>query len=260
MGGYCGKRSSVRTNIIKAYGKMTLPKYVAGYYSTTNTANNVVPEMFFGFYNSTGNLGFDLGILHVGGNQWKAFYGGYGEWDDSSIFNIEVGSIIYANAWVELTARGWCAKLNLSRQGYDNTDIIQFVHYIKNTSVANQCNKGFRINREVSIAANDGALRTYETTGSYIYDAMFSDCTLIERTGAYCRWTDKESINIKQVQPWQGGRFKCKYKNAPGKRNAIELRKDEGNVNTKFISADCRNVKDSTGTIYAKDTISIHFK
>ncbi len=206
-----------------------------------------------------------MGILHTGGNQWKACYSGYTgantvEWEDSTAtISINLGSTIYANGWVEKDSLGrWHAKLNLSRQGYDYTDIIHFDHIINNSSVKNQCESGFRVNREVAIAVNDGAVSMYENTNCYIHNATYTEHTLIAKTGAYCRWTDSESIDIETVQPWKGGIYTCIYKDAPGKSNALELRKDEGNVISRYISAQCGNTTVG-GETYSSDCTSIQF-
>ncbi len=265
MSGYCCKRSSARTNIVKVYGKWTLPTACAGIYSASDTNYNIVPEMFFGFYDSTGNIGFDLGILHTGGNQWKACYSGYAgsgkiEWEDTkNTVSINLGSTIYANGWVEKDTSGiWHAKLNLSTRGYDYKDIVHFDHIIGNSSVKNQCESGFRVNREVAVAVNDGAVSYYESRNCYIHNATYTEHTLIAKTGSYCRWTDSESIDIKNVLPWRGGIFKCNYKNAQGKANALELRKDEGDVVSKYISAECGNTT-AGGETYASECVTIQF-
>lgn len=264
MSGYCCKRSSARTNIIKVYGKWTLPTACAGVYSTSDTSYNIVPEMFFGFYDPTGNIGFDLGILHTGGSQWRACYSGYTgtnsvEWDDSdNTFSLTLGSTIYANGWVEKVSGKWYAKLNLSRVGYDYSDIIYFEHEINNSSVKNQCESGFRVNREIAIAVNDNAVSYYESRNCYIHNATYTEHTLIEKNGAYCRWTDSESIDIANVLPWNGGIYECDYENATGKSNALELRKDEGDVVSKYISAECGNTTVG-GETYSSECVTIQF-
>ena len=240
MGGYSCRRRTKRTNLYQVYGKWTIPTSAAGVYVPyPNHESNILPEMLFGFYPASGSQGFDIGIFLTGNNTWKAFYGSSaGDWDEKNLnMTLTPGTTLYANAWFEKPTSTSCvAHFTLSTTGYNNANVVNFTHTLKSIdqNIINNIGAGCVINREIVIAANVDAENTYENSGSYLYDAEFSQHTLMAVNNTSCVWSDSESANIRTVNPFPNS----SYINGSGSNiNILELRKDNGTVDLSHISA-----------------------
>ncbi len=235
-GGYSCKRESKRDNIIKVYGKWTIPYGYGGIYSDTNTAQNIVPSMFFGFVGNTG-YNLDLGFHYAGGSQWKTFYSQCNEeWelvydDKGPTFTVTPGQTVYVNAWVEDNS----ICLNVSGSNYESSELINGTYRVSliNDKFKDSYDHGYKILREIAIAANN---EDYETSGCYMSGGVMDEHTLIAVNGQYYIWTDAESLDIEKYDHYKdyttGIEYKCKYIHDSSNRSVLELRKDLADLTT----------------------------
>lgn len=257
MSGYSSQRKSLVMGKA-AYGLLTIPTNYAGICpapQTTEYVKNIIPEIFFGFYNAqTGGSGLDIGIRVDTGGGWVGFaYGtsGYFSYPNSDKVSfkstISPGETIYMKSWIQNSK----AYLNVSKTGYTNTDMLDapWSVNITNTTFAARANSGqagYEINREISIASNPAS---YETSGTYNINAQFLQCGFITTSEVTYIWTDANSLaHAANSQELFGT-------DANGRR-VIRLRKDGAMVNASRIKLIGRTDSGSGAT----EKVSIDFK
>ena len=257
--GYSCKRTTINNTIYQVYGKWTIPSSSAGIYSETNTNNNIPPEMFFGFYTSTG-VGYDIGILLTGNNHWKAFYGStQGGWSDANLsVTLIPGETLYVNSWFEKPTANTCVvHLTLSRTSYSHNEVGNFSYSLQpnDQAIINSIGPGCRVNREIAIPANYGARNTYLNSGCYLNEGRFSEHTIMMVNGSYSVWTDSITLDVETLNPSPGA-YDYLYDDTG--KSVLEFRKDEkqkGENVRKCISAN-RGNNSVTG---AFETVTIQY-
>ena len=105
---------------------------------------------------------------------------------------------------------------------------------------------GYAVNREIAIGANSDATN-YETSGCYLTEGKFLQHGLVNAGGVTYIWTDENSYAFPADS-------KVILIGGADGRKILKLRKDNGTVDSKKISATRTDSK--TG---ATETVSINF-
>ncbi len=253
MGGYsCLRKFKFKGK--EVYGKVTVPTAWAGLcpgdFDSSKIGENVVPEIFVGYYCPNG---IDIGIRVGGGGGWRPFcYGNTGivlsSVTDGQIFNtskVTPGTMLYMRTWIEKVGSKYYAKINVSKSAYDGTDLMNqpFSVQVNSSFGSTALSGGCDINREISIAANPSS---YETSGAYLINGKWGDTGIISPDNYTYVWRDSNSATFSGSGATSG---------ASGSK-VLKLRKDDGTYNTSRIKV--KNVTDvSSG---ATETVSIDFR
>jgi len=258
--GYSTQRKS-KFYAKEVYGICKIPTNYAGSCpapQTTEYTKNILPEMFYGFYNAdNGGSGFDIGIRLDTGGSWVAFaYGTSGilaQADAKATFKsaLSPGNTIYMKLWIQSGK----VYLNVSKTGYEGTDLLNspFQVGISNTTFANRANSGaagYKINRELAIANGSAVANTYETSGCYMLNAEFLQHGYVTTSGQTYIWTDANSaVHLASSQE-----AFLPSNTATGR--IIRIRKDYAQVNTNRIKVLSR----TDGANGATEKVSIDFR
>lgn len=260
MGGYSCQRKSRLAIFNKVYGKLQIPLYYAGVSPLDGNGNalyekNILPEMFFGFYESDGWHGLDIGLRMVNGGKWavctyrssKACGSLATSNTDTRILNISPGETLFAKAWIAQEGSKYYSYFNVSRNSYDGADLLSTPYkYEISATFGAKMTQGYYVNREIAIAANPAS---YETSGAYLVSGKWMACGLVTPNNVTYVWNDANSFSFdnKSTETF--------VTDANGRR-ILRLRKDNGTVNTKRIKVGGRTDSSSGAT----ETASIDFK
>lgn len=254
MGGYSCLRKFTTVKGKEAYGQITIPNTYAGISpgdQTGDTSQNVVPEIFFGFYNPNG---IDIGIRVGYGGKWRTFcYGNdticipnLGQ-DGPFLNTIAPGNLIYMRAWIEKVGTLYYAKINVSKTGYTGTDLMSspFATQVSTAfgSTALSASGGCDVNREMTIAANPAS---YETSGAYMTNAKFGPCGVVTPGNVTYVWRDSNCKVFSGTGATAG---------ASGAK-VLQLRKDGGT----YIASRIKVIGVTDPSSGATETASIDFR
>jgi hypothetical protein len=255
MGGYSCQRKSSQTTCREAYGKFTLPTNWAAQCPDEDTQynQNILPEFFFGFYQSVGSPGIDLGIRMTTNSKWRAFMWmssgvGYSSQEaKGGVLTLNTSQLLYMRAWISKSGSSYYANLNISKTGYTNTDLMSspLQHRLNDSWGNTTYNSGRQVNREISIAANPS---NYETSGCYSLNGEWLDCGYVTVGGVTYVWTNANSAqhtanSQESFYPSSSNRL-------------LRLRKDGASVNTNRIKV----ISASDSTTGAHEKVSIDFR
>lgn len=250
MGGYsCLRKFNLQSK--EVYGKVTLPSTCAGICTgdiTGDTSKNIVPEIFYGYYCPNG---IDIGIRVGGGGGWRTFcYGNSGiclSPGDGPFLPSSVGpsTTLYMRTWIEMIGTKYYAKINVSKTGYKNTDLMStpFAVEVNESFGKKALSTGCDINREITIAANPAS---YETSGVYQTNAKFGATGVVTPKNVTYVWKDSNSLTFSGTGATAG---------ANGAK-VLQLRKDGGTYSTSRIKV--KSVTDASDG--ATETVSIDFR
>ena len=253
MGGYsCLRKFKFKGK--SAYGKITLPSSWAGLcpgdFDGSKIGENVVPEIFFGYYCPNG---IDIGIRVGGGGGWRPFcYGNnnivLSSTRDGQIFDtskVTIGTQLYMKTWIEMNGSKYYAKINVSKTSYSGTDLMSqpFSVELNSTFGRTALEQGCDINREITIAANPSS---YETSNAYLINGKWGATGVVTPQDVTYIWKDENSIVFTGSGATAG---------ASGNK-VLQLRKDGGTYNTNRIKV--KGVTDASDG--ATETVSIDFR
>lgn len=256
MGGYSCMREA-KYKGYKVYGKLKLPTYYAGICpgdapgaKSDDYLKNIIPEMFFGMYDSGG---LDIGVRVSYGSTWRPFiYGTVLEdatknGDAFSSSSVTAGTTLYMSAWVEKVSTNYYVKLNVSKTGYNDTDLMSapLSSKIKTTSTfgSTALSSGLILRRENTIASNPS---TYETSGCYSIGGQWLQCGYVTPSEVTYVWRDSNSKEYTGTGATAGA----------SNLKVLQLRKDGGTYSPDRIKVTATTDTTSGAT----ETVSIDFR
>jgi len=259
MSGYSCMRES-KYNGYKVYGKLKLPTYYAGKCPSDapgadddDYLKNILPEMFFGMYDVDGTTrGMDIGIRLSYNATWRPVIFGsiFTNSVDGAVFpssKVTAGTTLYMSAWVEKIGDNYYAKLNISKTGYTNTDLMSapISNIITDSEFGPKAlSTGVQLRRENAIASNPSS---FETSGCYSIGGQWLQCGYVTTRNVTYTWRDSNSAIFTTPGAVAG---------ASGLK-VLELRKD--GTSTYNASRIKLTAKTDT-TSGATETVSIDFK
>lgn len=239
----------------KVYGMLRLPTNYAGICpgdtpdaDSDDYLKNILPEMFFGMYSGSG---LDIGVRVSYNATWHPFIYGYNACDpkDGAVFSsskVTAGTKLYMIAWIEKSGSKYYAKLNVSKTGYNNTDLMSspLSNLLTNTTLGSTAlSKGLTIRRENVIASNPDDC---EESGCYSFDGQWLECGFVTPSEVTYVWTDANSTVFTGAGATPG---------ASG-RKVLELRSDSGAYDPRRIMV-TGTTDTSSG---ATETVRIDFR
>jgi len=254
MSGYSCMRDA-KYKGYKVYGKLKLPTYYAGTCpgdapnaGVEDYKRNILPEMFFGMYDGSG---LDIGVRVSYNSTWRPFiYGNvFANGIDGAAFpasSVTAGTTLYMSAWVEKVGTTYYEKLNVSKTGYNNTDLMSAPLSNKITNItfgATALSTGLLLRRENVIASNPDEC---ETSGCYSLGGQWLQCGYVTASGVTYTWRDSNSYIFTTPGATAG---------ASGNK-VLELRSDSGTYDPNRIKVTATTDTTSGAT----ETVSIDFR
>lgn len=254
MGGYSCQRKSNLT-FTQVYGLWTLPTACLGKVFSDYT-KNIIPEMFFGFYNSSG-YGLDIGLIYDGSEKWKpvsyrsntVYPSGSSGWVEGNSLSLANGETLYCKAWIEKLENKYYSLFNVSRTGYKDKDLLSEPYRWEVSSDFGRAS-GFYVNREIVIAANENA-GNFTTSGCYLIDGKFLQHGLVTSDDYTYVWTDARSY------AFSGDKKNEHLVEGADKRKILRLRDDNTSATINLGKISVSRTNSSSG---ATETVSIDFR
>jgi hypothetical protein len=256
-GGYsCQRKSAYLAK--EVYGILKLPTNWASTApdDINQYQSNILPEMFFGFYQSIGSAGIDMGIRMATGGKWRGFMHAsstvvYSSSENDKYTNpswtLSTGQQLYMRAWISSESSAYYANLNISKTGYSGTDLmsIPLKARLNDTWGSATYSSGRYVNREIVIASNPNV---FETSGCYLINGEWKECGYVHPGDNTYVWTDAYSADM----PQNSNEAFVTVNN----KRILRLRKDGGQVNQARIKVISRTNTANGAT----EKVSIDFR
>ena len=167
MSGYRSRIATVQKNFVRVEGTLKLPLDFSN--SVDDGIQGVFPELFYGFYNTSG-VGMDIGVMCRGNSGWKVFcYGdiveGHG-WSQEVPIHLSKGQIITIGAQVGANDTMICT---VNGKSYN---------FKLNPGKGKLLSGGCQINREMNLVPQSYTGCTLLKTNAYFKDAQWSHTDL----------------------------------------------------------------------------------